>query len=260
MNAPIAADRARLAAAALAVIAFTGVLWWIRLLDAGLGWELGVLGVRPGEPAGLLGVLTAPLLHGSFEHLMANTPALLVLGTLLLYGYPRARGPVIALIWLGSGLGVWLIGRDSTHIGASGLSHGLMFFLFFAGIVRRDRLAIAFSMITFFLYGGMVWGVFPQEEGISWEYHLCGALAGALAALLFSRLDPLPLARRYAWEDEAEDAEDPVIGDQWRWRRAPPRAERAAGSEPFPIAGEDVEEEEAREQPDPEADDEAPSR
>jgi membrane associated rhomboid family serine protease len=236
------ADRGRLVGAALAVTAFTGALWWIRVLDEGLGWQLGALGVRPGEPAGLLGVLTAPLVHGSFEHLAANTPALLVLGTLLLYGYPRSRAPALALVWLGSGLGVWLIGRDSAHIGASGITHGLMFYLFLAGMVRRDRLAVAFSMIAFFLYGGMVWGVFPQEAGVSWEYHLCGALAGALAAFLFGRLDPRPAEKRYAWEDEAEDAEDPVIGDQWRWRRAPPRPERAARSAEFPLAGDDIEE------------------
>lgn len=237
----IEADRTRLIGAMLAVSAFTGALWWIRILDEGLGWELGALGVHPGAPAGLIGVLTAPLVHGSFEHLVANTPALLVLGTLLCYGYPRARAAVLSLIWLGSGLGVWLIGRDSTHIGASGLTHGLMFFLFCAGLVRRDRLAVAFSMIAFFLYGGMVWGVFPQEAGISWEYHLSGALAGVLAAFLLSRLDPLPAEKRYAWEDEPADAEDPVIGNQWRWRRAPPRAERLAASDEFPLAGDEPE-------------------
>ena len=244
------ADRARLFGAMLAVAAFTAALWWIRVLDEGLGWQLGALGVAPGTPAGLVGILTAPLVHGSFEHLAANTPALLVLGTLLVYGYPRSRGPALALIWLGSGLGVWLIGRDSTHIGASGISHGLMFYLFLAGMVRRDRLAVAFSMIAFFLYGGMVWGVFPQEAGISWEYHLSGALAGALAALLFGRMDPPPAAKRYAWEDEPADADDPVIGDQWRWRRAPPRPERAARSVEFPLAGDEVDEHDAGAEPD----------
>ena len=261
------ADRTRLLGAALAVAAFTGALWWIRVLDAGLGWELGALGVRPGDPAGLLGILTAPLVHGSFEHLVANTPALLVLGTLLGYGYPRARGAVLALIWLGSGLGVWLIGRDSVHIGASGLTHGLMFFLFAAGLVRRDRLAVAFSMIAFFLYGGMVWGVFPQEAGISWEYHLSGALAGLLAAALFGRRDPLPPVKRYAWEDEPSEAVDPVIGDQWRWRRAPPRLERLAASDEFPLAGDEpdeldgteaLDEPRAADEPDARADRDAP--
>ena len=239
-------DRARLIGAFLVATAFTALLWWIRTLDAALGWDLGALGVRPREFDGLIGILFAPLLHGSFEHLLANTPPLLVLGTLLLYGYPRARAPALALIWLGSGLGVWLMGRDSVHIGASGVATGLMFFLFCAGLMRRDRLAVAFSMIAFFLYGGMVWGVFPQEAGVSWEYHLCGALAGVLAAALFRRLDaPLP-ERHYAWEDEPPDAEDPVIGAQWRWRRAPPRDVHPDDSEEIPIAGDEETDEEQR--------------
>lgn len=233
------ADRARLRHAFLCVAALTAALWWIRLLDASLGWDLSALGVQPRVAAGLLGVITAPLLHGSYEHLFANTLPLLVLGTLLLYGYPRARWPAVATIWLGSGLGVWAVGRDSVHLGMSGVTHGLMFFLFIAGLVRRDRLAVALSMIAFFLYGGMVWGIFPAEPGVSWEYHLFGALAGVLAAVLFRRLDaPLP-AKRYAWEDEVGEAEDPVIGDQWRWRRAPMRPHLHVDDAGFPLAGDD---------------------
>ena len=235
----IAADRARLQGAFLATALLTAALWWIKLLDHSFGWDLGSLGVRPRELSGLLGVLTAPLVHGSFEHLFANTLPLLVLGTLLLYGYPRARWPAVALIWLLSGFGVWLIGRDSVHVGMSGVTHGLMFFLFIAGLVRRDKLAVALSMIAFFLYGGMVWGIFPAEQGVSWEYHLFGAVAGVLAAVLLRKLDaPLP-AKRYAWEDESPEAEDPVIGDQWRWRRAPARPWKLENSDEFPVAGDD---------------------
>ena len=116
----IATDRARLQHAFLATTLLTAALWWIKLLDHSFSWDLGALGVRPRELAGLLGVLTAPLVHGSFEHLFANTLPLLVLGTLLLYGYPRARWPAIAMIWLLSGFGVWLVGRDSVHLGMSG--------------------------------------------------------------------------------------------------------------------------------------------
>ena len=232
-------DRARLRHAFLAVATLTAALWWIKVLDRVVGWELGALGIQPRELTGLLGVVTAPLLHGSFEHLFANTLPLLVLGTLLLYGYPRARWPAIGLIWILSGLGVWLVGRDSTHIGMSGVTHGLMFFLFVAGLVRRDKLAVALSMIAFFLYGGMVWGIFPAEAGVSWEYHLFGALAGVLTAILLRKLDAPPLIKRYAWEDEAAEAEDPVIGDQWRWRRAPARPWKLENSDEFPVVGDD---------------------
>lgn len=233
------ADRVRLRNAFLAVAALTALLWWTKLLDDALGWDLSALGIEPRTTTGLIGVLTAPLVHGSFEHLFANTLPLLVLGTLLLYGYPRARLPAVAAIWLLSGVGVWLFGRDSTHIGMSGVTHGLMFFLFVSGLVRRDNLAVALSMIAFFLYGGMVWGVFPTEPGVSWEYHLCGALAGVLAAVLLRGLDAPPLPKRYAWEDEGPEAEDPVIGDQWRWRRAPPKPWQQGEEEGFPLAGDD---------------------
>lgn len=237
----ITADRARLRHAFLATAALTAALWWIKLLSRFAGWDLGALGIQPRELAGLLGVLTAPLLHGSFEHLFANTLPLLVLGTLLLYGYQRARWLAIGLIWILSGLGVWLVGRDSTHIGMSGVSHGLMFFLFIAGLVRRDRLSVALSMIAFFLYGGMVWGIFPAEAGVSWEYHLFGALAGVLTAILLRKLDAPAAVKRYAWEDEAVEDEDPVIGDQWRWRRAPARPWQLENSDEYPMVGDDDE-------------------
>jgi membrane associated rhomboid family serine protease len=243
------ADRARLRHAFLGVALLTALLWWIKVLDRAFGWDLGMLGIEPRTAAGLVGVLTAPLLHGSFEHLFANTLPLLVLGTLLLYGYPRARLPALATIWLLSGLGVWAFGRDSTHIGMSGVTHGLMFFLFIAGLVRRERLAVALSMIAFFLYGGMVWGVFPTEPGVSWEYHLYGALSGVLAAIALRRADAPPPAKRYAWEDEPAEAEDPVIGDQWRWRRAPARPWKLESSDEFPVAGDDPLDDEPDERP-----------
>jgi membrane associated rhomboid family serine protease len=92
------------------------------------------------------------LIHGSWNHLVANSTALLILATTLLYGYPRSAIPVMILVYIGSGIGVWLLARDSFHFGASGLTHGVMFFVFTAGILRRDKLSIALSMIVFFLY------------------------------------------------------------------------------------------------------------
>jgi len=230
-------DRERLIGAALVATGAVALLWWIRALETLLGWDLSGLGVVPRTAAGLVGIATAPLVHGSFEHLLANSPPLLVLGTLLIYGYPRARWPALATLWFGAGALVWAFARDSSHIGASGIGHGLMFFLFLSGLLRRDRLAVAFSMIAFFLYGGMVWGIFPLHEGVSWESHLAGAVLGTLAAIALRHLDPPLPAPRYAWEEEGSDAEDPVIGDQWRWRRAPPRA--LDDSDEFPLAGDD---------------------
>ncbi|HYQ71529.1 MAG TPA: rhomboid family intramembrane serine protease [Gammaproteobacteria bacterium] len=190
------------------VIVFISLLWLVVILGLVLHLPLIRLGIYPRTAAGLAGVLFAPLIHGSWSHLLSNSFALLVLGTALRYAYPRAAGPALVLIYLLSGLGVWCLGRDSYHIGASGLTHGMMFFIFTTGILRRDRLPIALSMIVFFLYGGMVWSIFPQEPDISYESHFFGAASGVLAAFLFRRLDPLQPEKHYDWEDAAEDDTD----------------------------------------------------
>ena len=200
-------DRHRLRRGLLGSGLFVVALWWILMIESALGASFRGLAVYPGEPSGLIGVLFAPLLHGSVEHLLANTLPLLVLGTLSLALYPRASLRAVLLIWLASGLGVWLIGRPSFHLGASGLGHGLMLFVFLMGLLRRDRASVAAAFIAFFLYGGMLVTVFPREAGVSWEYHLCGALAGGLAAMLWRRLDPLPPRKKYSWELEEELAE-----------------------------------------------------
>lgn len=197
-------DRGRFLRAVFISAAFIAVLWWIKMIETWLGLSFSYLGVQPRSLHGLIGILTAPLLHGSVGHLINNTLPILVLGVLALSIYPRAAKPAIALIWLGSGLGIWLIGRESSHLGASGLSHGLMFFLFVLGLLRRDRAAISAAMIAFFLYGGMLLTILPGDPQVSWEAHMSGAFCGVLAALLWFRRDPPPPRKRYSWEDEDE--------------------------------------------------------
>jgi len=194
--------------ALLFTAAFVLLLWLFELLDVSFGLNLSRLGVYPREVQGLWGILTGPLIHGTWMHLLSNSFALLVLGTVLLYGYPRSALPVLVLIYLGSGIGVWLFARDSYHFGASGLTHGLMFFIFVSGILRRDKLSIALSMIVFFLYGGMVWTIFPTEPGVSFESHFFGAVMGVLAAFVFRGRDTLPPEKHYDWEGE-EVLDDP---------------------------------------------------
>lgn len=198
------ADRRRFGFALLSSAAFVALLWWVRMLEVWLNQPLGALGVRPGEASGLVGVIAGPLIHGSIKHLVANTLPLLVLGTLTLATYPRAAWRSIAWIWLLSGVGIWLFGRSSSHIGASGLSHGLMFLLFTLGLLRRDRPAVAAAMIAFLLYGGMLLTVLPGDPEVSWEAHLFGAVAGVSAALMWRNRDPSPPRKRYSWDDEDE--------------------------------------------------------
>jgi membrane associated rhomboid family serine protease len=187
---------------------FILLLVFIELIDQFSGDVLYRLGIYPLHLSGLPGILLAPLIHGSWYHLLSNSFALLILMTALGYGYPRSRWPVMLLIWLGSGLGVWLFGRESYHIGASGLAHGLMFFIFSSGILRRDRLSIALAMIVFLVYGSMIWSIFPQEPQISYETHFFGAAFGVLGAFLFRHLDQAPPRKHYDWENG--DPENPV--------------------------------------------------
>ena len=215
-------DRQRFRRGLITAGGFIVLLWWIKAFELAFDLDFGVLGNRPREWAGLLGVLTAPLLHGSVAHLMSNTLALLVLGTLAFASFPKASWRSLPLIWGLAGLAVWGFARESFHIGASGLTHGLMFLLLTLGLMRRDRVAIATGFIAFFLYGGMLLTVLPREPGVSWEYHLAGAVFGVISGLLWARLDPLPPRKRYSWEIEEElEAEQRAL-EQATWEPAPP--------------------------------------
>ena len=207
-------ERPELKTVSLAMVAFVLLLWVIWLADYTLGLGLVRFGVYPQRISGLTGILFAPLIHGSATHILANSAPLLVLGTALVYGYPRSAPIVVLVVYLGSGLGIWMFGRDSYHIGASGLTHGLMFFIFVVGILRRDRQAVALSLVVFFLYGGMIWGIFPRDPAVSFESHFFGALIGLVLAFMLRNHDPRPPEKRYSWEDKTE--EDPIIGDDWK--------------------------------------------
>lgn len=212
-------DRRRLLRALNASLAWVLLLCAVFAAQHGFDWS--GLAVAPRDPAGLVGLLTAPLLHGSAEHLIANAVALLTLGSLAGTTYPRATLRALPLLWLGSGLGAWLLGTPgSHHLGASGLSHGLMFLLFALGLLRRDRPAIAAAMLAFLFYGGMLLTALPREPGVSWQAHLGGAIAGVLAAWLLRRSDPLPPRKQYSWELE-EEAGPPSQDEQAQFE--PPR-------------------------------------
>lgn len=198
----------------LLTLLFVCLLWWVKLAELFFNWDLSHLGVLPLHLNGLIGIAAAPLIHGSLNHIFSNTLPTLILGTLLLYGYPKSRWWVLGIVWLGSGLGVWCFAREATHIGASGLSHGIFFFLLVASILRRDKRSVAIMMIVFLLYGSMTMTIFPREAHISFEYHFFGAVTGSLCALIFGRRDPKPVEKKYTWEGKDDD--DPIIGDEWQ--------------------------------------------
>ena len=182
-------------------LALTGFLWLILFVDNFMGLELTRFGLRPGQLKGLIGLLTAPLLHGGVEHLFSNTAPLIVSLTTILYLYPGSSVRVIPVIWLGSGMLAWIIGRPSLHFGASGFVYGLLAFVFVSGILRLDMRSVAVSVMVWFLYGSMIWGVLPIRPNMSWELHLGGAILGVALAIVFRRWDVTPV-KRYEWEDD----------------------------------------------------------
>jgi membrane associated rhomboid family serine protease len=185
------------------VVGIVALLWLIPLL--GWGLDLQQFGVRPRQWIGLVGILAAPLLHANLAHLVANTVPLLVLGITMLHLYPRGSFRVLPAVYVGPGIAVWLFARGGNHIGASGLIYGLVAYVFVAGLIRRDRRAIAASLLVAFLYGAMVWGVLPFEPGVSWETHLAAALIGVAMAVALRHTDVPPRAQ-YSWEAEAAEA------------------------------------------------------
>jgi membrane associated rhomboid family serine protease len=198
--------------------------------------------VAPLEAKGLLGLIGGPMLHASVEHIAANSIAILILGTLAGSVYPKATVRALPLLWLGSGLGAWMLGNPgSVHLGASGVTHGLMFLLASLGLLRRDRAAIATGLIGMLFYGGMLMTILPHAD-VSWQSHMGGAFAGIIAALLFRNADPLPPRQRYSWEDEETR---PSRWPTTSWSRRHRSACRCCGSrarpglrgDPVPPAG-----------------------
>ena len=193
--------RANFRLAVKIALGFVALLWLIQVSNWALDLGPEDFGVRPRQLAGLPGILFAPLVHGGFAHLIANSLPSLVLGTAMLYLYPSAALRVLPAVYRGTGVAVWLFARGSSHVGASGLIYGLVSYIFVAGLIRRDRRAIAASLLVCFMYGALVWGVLPIEPGVSWETHLAAALIGLMLAIALRRLD-IPLRVRYTWENE----------------------------------------------------------
>jgi membrane associated rhomboid family serine protease len=173
--------------AAVAIGAFTALLWAIEIVDAAMDNKLDQYGVQPRSDEGLLGILFAPLLHGGWDHLSANSGPLLVLGFLTLASGLLRGLAAAAVIWVVGGVGVWLVaGSNTNHIGASGLVFGFLVYVVVRGVVNRRFWEIVLGAIVLFIYGGVLWGVLPGQPGISWQGHLFGAIGGAIAAVVVS--------------------------------------------------------------------------
>lgn len=191
-------------------ILFVLLMWLVFWVEFRFRINLAPYGIYPQTIEGLRGIIFSPFLHGSLKHLFNNSIPIFLLTTFLFYFYKKESWRVLFFGLLLTGLLTWIIGRPSYHIGASGIVYMLVSFLFFKGILSRYYRLIALSLIVVFLYGGLIWYIFPIEDGISWEGHLSGSIVGIVFAFIFKGSVKKP--KIYAWEQDDYNAEnDPFM-------------------------------------------------
>ena len=189
-----------------AVILVWGVYW----IEVAFGFNFNHFGIFPRSLSGLKGIFLSPFIHGSLKHLYNNTIPVAILLAALFYFYRNIAFRVLVSGVLLSGVITWLIGRQSYHIGASGLIYVLASFIFFKGIFSKHFRLIALSLIVVFIYGSLLWYIFPVKDGISWEGHLAGFITGFLFALILKAKVPKP--KKYEWErEDYNEADDPFL-------------------------------------------------
>ena len=185
----------------------------VFVFERGMGWDFHKAGILPRDIEHVSGILTYVFIHADWGHLLNNSISFLLLSSCLYYFYKQIASKVLLLSYLISGIMLWIIGRDSWHIGASGLIYSIAFFLFFSGLLRKHIPLIAISLIVTFLYGSMVWHVFPWQvnDPISWEGHLSGGVAGLALSLIFRKDGPQRPEK--IWDDEDDTSDLDYFGE-----------------------------------------------
>ena len=180
------------------------IIWSVKLFEIVFDYDFTEYGVLPRNFNGLIGILFSPLIHSDVNHLLSNSLPVIILCLLIFNFYSQIAKKILIYLYFISGLWLWCIGRESFHIGASGLIYAMASFLFFSGILRKNSQLSAVALLVIFIYGGLFWGLFPIHKNVSWEGHLTGFIAGVLVSFI-CRKDG-PKRKKYNWEIE-EDLE-----------------------------------------------------
>ena len=189
---PNVLDANRLFYALWTTALFLLLIWGVYAINETYALNWRRWGNHPREWEHWTGVFTYPFLHGDLEHLWNNTATFFTLNGLLFYFYRSIAARTWILLYLLSGVGLWIFAKGGNHIGASGINYALAAFLFTSGVVRKSQLLLRVTLLVAFLYGGMVWWMLPIDEHISWEGHIAGAVSGLLMAMVFRKKGPLP--------------------------------------------------------------------
>ena len=199
-------DKKKILSTLFIPLLFLLMMWLVKIIEINFQINFVRYGVFPKTIDGLKGVLFSPFIHKDFTHLINNSYPIIILGGMLFAIYHKIATQLFIWLYFISGFLLWVIGRPSFHIGASGLIYALASFLLVSGIIRKNPRLTAVSMLVIFLYGSMIWGLLPTKEPISWEGHLAGFIAGILVAIFYRNEGPKP--KKYQWEiDEEIEAE-----------------------------------------------------
>ncbi|MGB0917801.1 MAG: rhomboid family intramembrane serine protease [Flavobacteriales bacterium] len=210
---------------AIVPASFVVILILVKVIEITFGVNFVQYGVFPRNPSGLIGILTYPFIHSGWPHLLNNSSAIMVLGTMLFYSYRQVAIRTVLWVYIMSGVWLWIAGRANFHIGASGIVYALFGFLFISGLIRKHLRLMALSFMVIFLYGSLVWGIFPMDEKISWEGHLFGLLSGIAVAIVYRKQGPQK--PKYSWDFVEEEETPEWFPDAERDRRRQAEAQLA---------------------------------
>ena len=206
---------------------FIVMMWIVEVLKYATGFTFTMFGIFPRELEGVKGIITAPLVHGDWQHLISNTVPMAALCAVIFLFYRRVAVKTFLLTYFLTGLAVWLMGRPVWHIGASGVVYGLLAFVFWTGVFRRSFKSVAISLAILVMYSGYFLGVVPGQPGVSWESHLLGGIVGIFVAYVFkNRVESDEINERPMLEDEYEpqylfprDTFDKTLAERQRERQ-----------------------------------------